>query len=177
MNIPWQNRMEFQEAVGFLAVIDRQRGRQLDPVRDLAREILNSFDRLSAGMDSLCNLTCPGCRDNCCKRATIWYDFRDMLYLYFGPGKMPQRQLEKSPGPSGIRCANLRTFGCVLPRARRPFVCTWYFCPDQKILPAYAHLNAIILKIKEMRGQMEHEFCRITSGRGVNRLNRPDINE
>lgn len=165
MSIPWRKRGDFQEAAGFLERVDRARGRELDPVRDLALEIQSCFDWMSDGMESLCGLTCPGCRDNCCKRATIWYDFRDMLYLYFSSDGMPESQLEKSPGPSGVRCANLKASGCALPRRRRPFVCTWYFCPAQKVLPAYTHLNEIILRIKQMRVQMENEFCRITSGR------------
>jgi len=161
MDIPWREKDGVAQAVNFLVFMDRQRGGELDPVRDLAREIESGFNLMSGELDRVCSLTCPGCSDNCCERATIWYDFRDLLYLYFGPGQMPEAQITKNTG----KCSNLKTLGCILPRAERPFVCTWYFCPDQKGLAVYGFLNKMILEIKDLRIQMEDEFCRITSNR------------
>lgn len=161
MEIPWQDRAKFQEVLGSLARMGAQRGHELHPVRDLARKIQACFGQVSDELDMACSLTCPACQDNCCERATIWYDFRDLVYLYFGPGRMPQGQIVKGPGGEG--CPNLTSSGCILPRAERPFVCTWYLCPDQKAMSRCSHLNEKILKIKEMRIQMENEFCRITA--------------
>ncbi|MCP3931592.1 MAG: hypothetical protein GY705_21110 [Bacteroidetes bacterium] len=80
-------------------------------------------------MQDLCRETCPGCDDNCCIRATIYYDFKDLLFLYLYSGRLPQMQIIKQKSCS---CPNLASQGCILPRQKRPFVCTWYICPRQK---------------------------------------------
>lgn len=162
--VPWQSRKQFSEAVSFFACIDRQRGAELDPVRSLAKDIEKSFCRMEDDLDRLCGMTCPECTDNCCERAVIWYDFKDLLYLYFGPGFMPVCQIVKSRSGGRSQCPNLDVSGCRLPRSQRPFVCTWYFCPAQKRLSESRGLNDIVLKIKSLRIEMEEEFCRITGG-------------
>lgn len=162
MSVPWQDRAIFQEAVGFLSRMDRIGGQELDPVRGLAGEIQCCFDQISDKLDEICSLTCPECSDNCCERATIWYDFRDLVYLYFSPGRMPECQIVKVKGMS--RCPHLEPSGCTLARSRRPFVCTWYFCPEQKAMPSCGIPNETTLKIKKLRSRMEDVFCRITAG-------------
>ncbi|WDP89884.1 MAG: hypothetical protein HUN04_09255 [Desulfobacter sp.] len=165
LNIPWQSGAEFKAALDFLGYIDSKRYNDLGPVRSLARRIEMRFHRMAGDLDSLCARTCPGCTDNCCQRAVIWYDFRDLLYLYFspdgGPDRMPDRQIVKS----GDLCPHLGAAGCRLPRDRRPFVCTWYFCPAQKSEAAGLALNEAVLEIKAARIDMEAEFCRITGPR------------
>lgn len=160
MNIPWQKPSEFRAAVDSLARLDMNSGRDLDPVRAFAVEINGLIRRMSGDLDRICRITCPGCRNNCCERATIFYDFKDLLYLYFGPDDLPHRQIYREAG----RCIHLGDRGCVLPRDRRPFVCTWYFCPAQKQDPGFGRLNGIVREIKALREDMEDGFCRITSG-------------
>ena len=147
-----------------MARVDRAWGKQLDPVRELALGIQLRLDQISGVLDRLCAATCPACRDNCCERATIWYDFRDLVYLYFVPGQMPDFQILKAAGPSGGHCPNLDSGDCGLSRGLRPFVCTWYLCPAQKGLAGANPLTENILEIKKMRSRMEDEFCRITAG-------------
>ncbi len=157
MIIPWQKKTEFEEATLFLTTVDSNRGHDLDPVRSLAGEIQMIFREMGPDLDSLCAATCPDCRDNCCKRATIWYDFKDLLYLFLGPGLLPECQISKDGG-----CSCLTDKGCVLPRSERPFVCTWYFCPDQKEGAFTLGLAEKNQQLKDLRNQMETEFCRIT---------------
>ncbi|MCG8637678.1 MAG: hypothetical protein MI863_27880 [Desulfobacterales bacterium] len=157
MNIPWQKKAEFQEVLMFFTTVSSNRGHDLDPVRSLAGDIRMIFREMDSSLDSLCAVTCPDCRNNCCQRATIWYDFRDLLYLFFGPGSLPGSQISKNS-----QCSCLTDTGCSLPRSRRPFVCTWYFCPDQKEGALQSGLTKKIQKLKDLRSRMETEFCRIT---------------
>ncbi len=161
--IPWQKNQEWQEIVFFFRTIGNVHKKRLAPVHALAREIQGLLDELSAPVEHLCSLTCPDCRDICCERATIWYDFKDLVYLYFGLGILPEKQIKKVQGPKRPQCSNLTKTGCCLPRRKRPFVCTWYFCPDQTRTPQYRNtpFSTKIEEIKELRNKLEEAFCQL----------------
>jgi len=161
--IPWQSNLKWQEVIFFLDTIKRMHGPALDPVRIFAGKIGSLYDSLSDPIEQLCLATCPDCRDNCCERATIWYDFKDIFYLYFSPGIFPGSQIRKIPGQRQPCCINLTQTGCLLPRKQRPFVCTWYFCHDQKNLCQDESFSEKIEEIKLLRQEMETLFCSITS--------------
>jgi len=161
--LPWQERSEWREIILFLDTIERIHGRDLEPVRLLARRIRFLVDSLSDPIERLCAVTCPDCEDICCERATIWYDFNDILYLYFGSDIFPERQIKKIPGQGTRHCINLTRTGCILPRNQRPFVCTWYFCSDQKSHCQDGFIAGAIAKIKILRLEMEAAFCSITA--------------
>ncbi len=162
--LPWQERSEWREIILFLDTIKKVHGPNLEPVCLLARRIRFLVDSLSDPIEKLCAFTCPDCRDICCERATIWYDFKDILYLYFGSGLFPDRQIKKIPGQGTSHCVNLTKTGCLLPRSQRPFVCTWYFCPAQKKYCRDGSIPGEITKIKILRLEMEAAFCAITAG-------------
>ena len=96
--IPWQQPRELEEAALFFHTIDQVHGRSMAPVWSLAREIRNRLDALSHCIDELCRLTCPVCTDICCRRATIWYDFKDLACLYFAGDGFPGQQIERVRG-------------------------------------------------------------------------------
>lgn len=151
----------------FFRTIENVNQKRLYPVHALAREIRDLLDALSDPIEHLCSATCPGCKDICCERATIWYDFKDLVYLYFGMGRLPEKQIKKIPGPVRPQCSNLTETGCRLPRRERPFVCTWYFCPDLTKNPQYRNtpFSTKIEEIKELRSRMEEAFCCISAAR------------
>ncbi len=135
--------------------MDKARPDAFDRVRDAAEKIAGLMDRLDPAMTAMCRTTCPDCRDNCCARATIWYDFKDLLFLYFSRRPLPDRQIER---PAGI-CTQLTAGGCALKRMQRPFVCTWYLCGAQKRMPGAERVEADLLKIQVLRRDMENCFC------------------
>lgn len=165
--IPWQQAREFEEVAIFFHTIDRVHAMALGPVSGLAREIRDRLDSLSCHIDRLCALTCPHCRDICCRRATIWYDFKDLVYLYFSGDGLPERQIIKVGGEEGnaSACLHLTDRGCRLPRNERPFVCTWYLCPDQKLADpaAFNFISEQLGEVKTLRNEMESVFCRISA--------------
>jgi hypothetical protein len=165
--IPWQQAGELEEVSIFFHTIDRVHGLALGPVRDLAREIRDRLKDLSRRIHALCALTCRDCRDVCCRRATIWYDFRDLLYLHFAGDGLPEQQIKKVGGGEGnaAGCFHLTDRGCRLSRSERPFVCTWYLCPDQKLAdPAvFNFISEQLSEVKMLRNEMETAFCRISA--------------
>jgi len=170
--IPWQNQKEWQALTPFFDTIKKVHHKDLNPLYQRAETLRKLFKSLSLPMDDLCAATCINCLDICCKKATIWFDFKDLLYLYFTFGRLPGAQISKNEDTTGHRqCCNCSPTGCLLSRLERPFVCTWYICPDQKqILMSGDNVKgkvfmATINRIKGLRTEMESQFCRLSAGR------------
>lgn len=134
----------------------------------IAAEILAAIQALSPIMDQLCRATCPECTACCCRVATVWYDFRDLLYL---------RLVRLAPVSGQVRktmdgCSLLGSNGCRLPREVRPFICTWYLCPPQKLLVSgqdnslYSTMIPGIERIRRLRTRLETTFLTVVSDRG-----------
>ncbi|MCP4669822.1 MAG: hypothetical protein GY857_00825 [Desulfobacula sp.] len=162
-NIPWQMDEEWSQVLLSLKAIENK-GR-LTAILNTAEKIQQKFEIMSKPMEKLCSHTCINCEDICCLRATIWFDFKDLLYIYFATGKFPGSQIKKINLENQIQaCSCLTKNGCILPRIERPFVCTWYFCPAQKEYLKHFHpgllldFEQILLDIKELRNKIEDEF-------------------
>lgn len=98
---------------------------------DAAGAIAGKIDFLEPVLDNLCERTCPDCGEPCCVRATVRYDFRDLVFLHLFQTGLPVGQ----PSPvAGQACSCLGDRGCMIPRVMRPFMCTWYVCPGQMAL-------------------------------------------
>ena len=168
--IPWQNEKEWQSLILFFNTIKKVHHNAFDPLYQNAESIRKLFESLSRPMDELCAVTCINCRDICCKKATIWFDFKDLLYLYFAFDKLPHAQILKTEDHTGhCQCSEFSSAGCLLSRLERPFVCTWYLCPAQKQLLMSgddAKGNVVIEtinRIKRLRTEMESQFCRLSA--------------
>jgi len=160
MEIPWQDPSAMTEIELFFSILQRNRPTAFDRVRERAGQIDRIISSLDPLLENLCGLTCPHCTDNCCARATIWYDFKDLLLLYFGPGAFPEKQVRKKRRASGSVCGYLSENGCALPRGSRPFVCTWYICQAQKNHVDYVRIQEQVMLIKQLRQEMEDLFIK-----------------
>ncbi len=170
--IPWQGAKEWQSLTLFFDTIKKVHTTALDPVHRHAGAIRQLFESLSRPMDDLCAATCVTCRDICCQRATIWYDFKDLVYLYFAFDRLPETQITKIKDATGkTHCSHFSTVGCRLSRLERPFVCTWYLCPDQKLrVVSDKGINSEVFsdtinQIKRLRSEMVSRFCLISAGK------------
>jgi hypothetical protein len=68
---------------------------------------------------------CPACTDVCCRQKHGLYQERDSIFLHAMGEKVPERDAARPlEGP----CEAMGPSGCILPRWKRPFKCTWYFC-------------------------------------------------
>ncbi len=168
--ILWNSAKDWEQVLTTIRKFaDQYRGSVLH-VNSIAFLIKEKIESLSAPMDDLCQNTCPGCEDICCHRATIWYDFKDLLAIYFSTNQLPDSQIRKvnlsddQPG-----CCHLSTQGCKLKRAERPFVCTWYICPSQKQYinlhqkELAQKLDQTLIDIKYLREKIESEFIKFVS--------------
>lgn len=158
--VPWCTAESWAEANASLAhTLTHRRDRFSEAVgiaRILRRRLLSLFPRMA----DLCARTCPACTDICCRRAWVWADFRDLLFLHLADIPVPEAQLLARQGEP---CRYGTARGCRLDRLQRPFVCTWYVCPPQTSIlvrqPTQRDaLNGIIAAIKRDRRQMEDAF-------------------
>lgn len=169
-NIPWQMAEDWNQVLLSFKAIENKGKNKLTELFSIAKKIQKKFEIVSEPIESLCSCTCVKCEDICCLRATIWFDFKDLLYIYFATGKFPESQIKKITLKNQIRtCSCLTKKGCILSRIERPFVCTWYFCPTQKeyLKQYYPKLildfEQTLLNIKELRNKIEEEFVCIAA--------------
>lgn len=160
---PWKDPQSWNQIEPFFRFSNRN---ITQPARliNLALDIMSTIDNVDEELQALCRQSCPQCLDRCCARATIWYDFRDLLFLYYVKGTLPRQQLSRD---SNHCCIQLGAQGCLLPRSERPFICTWYMCPEQmKVVRDFQSCNAssnILKQLKDMqkkRHQLEQLFYR-----------------
>ncbi len=130
----------------------------------LAREIQKTLEHIFPIQDELCLKTCMHCPDPCCLNATVWADYKDLLFFHLSDQELPQKQLIEKPGDT---CRYHTSKGCSLPRLSRPWTCTLYLCPPQK--QTLREFNADLIRdyekkvdyIKESRRELEAVFMKL----------------
>lgn len=104
---------------------------EVEAMQALVQGIVDGYAEIEAVLERVCIASCTTCTDVCCARATVWYDERDLLVMYLNTAALPKSQIYRRPDGS---CCNLTPSGCRLPRSERPFICTWYICPEQNTI-------------------------------------------
>ena len=143
-------------------------GSETTTIQLLAQQIVQAYAEVETVLERVCLASCTTCADVCCSRATVWYDLKDLLIVYLNTSTFPDRQIYRLSDHS---CCNLTPVGCRLNRSDRPFLCTWYICPDQKKvlegLPDSDKRLAVfraINKIKTARKDLEQEYAKAVCG-------------
>ncbi len=126
--VPWGDPATWSQVHLSLEMTVRSQWEQLAQVRQLARQIGEQLGAIDESLNTLCQSTCVACTDICCRRATLWYDFRDLLFIFLYSGSLPRWQISRK---EDLSCIHLSPTGCKLKRYERPFICSWYICPDQ----------------------------------------------
>ena len=164
--IPWPSRKLWLAA--HQAVDDhlQRYSADLKPLKRRAKALKSCLTDIFPIMDDLCAHSCPWCSDPCCLKASVWFDFKDLLFMQFNQLTIPPCQPKanlKSP------CCYLGSKGCRLPRLNRPWICTWYLCPTQTailrkdLLAEHESLKQAFVQIKSERNRLESEYIRIIS--------------
>jgi hypothetical protein len=165
---PWSRPATWRAVT---AALDHHLGlphfRRQNMIRQKAGAISHLMARLDRPMDALSRVTCPECGDPCCRRATLWYDFVDLLVMGSTCQPWPPGQ---PMAAVGAQCRYLGPNGCRLPRIRRPWICTWYLCPRQTahleaVWPAQREtINRLITGVKQLRRGLQGAFIDVAMG-------------
>ena len=135
--IPWTDEDVWSQAVlsitKTISVIsaDFSQRLEVEAMQTLVQRIVGGYAEIETVLERVCMASCTTCTDVCCTRATVWYDVRDLLVMYLNTAALPKSQICRQPD---LSCCNLTPSGCRLPRSERPFICTWYICPEQNTL-------------------------------------------
>lgn len=165
--IPWYSPEEWKEANAVISSLIGRYGSQMDPVRSLAEDLKIRLEMIFPVLNKLCRVSCPWCPDPCCARATVWFDFADLVFIHLMELPVPHCQPYRRE--DGSSCCHMGVHGCRLSRTTRPWSCTAYLCPTQANVlrkneqRLHHRLNQSIKAIKTMRKKMEDAFIeRIT---------------
>jgi hypothetical protein len=160
--IPWASVGSWRQAQlslrQSLAVSEADLGKAVN----LAGRILHRYDLAGALFDEVTDATCKVCRRPCCRDARVWLDFKDLLLIHLTGRAPPPGQLRRD---RHSRCRYLTVRGCALLRGARPWVCTWYICPDQRRALARDIPGGVRLlarwwpEITALRSRMETAFA------------------
>ena len=159
-SVPWLLHTTWEEANTSLSASLQRNWSALSDSRRYAGQLRHLLEDLFPLMEGLCHQTCPDCADICCRRAWVWVDFKDLLFMHLADIALPPQQLLRNQGD---RCRYAGPAGCQLDRLQRPFICTWYLCPAQsRILDRQPsgkqHLSRTLEQIKSHRKQMEESY-------------------
>ena len=164
--IPWATPGVWLAASRSLNFHRRIYRHQFGPVTSLAKKLSQRLESIFSDLDELCIDSCPRCPEPCCLKASVWYDFKDLLFLHFIEQPIPPAQPKAN---LNMPCRYLGPRGCRLPRMTRPWICTWYLCPTQTAKLRNGHqakrelLDHTIARIKSERILLENEFIRVVS--------------
>jgi hypothetical protein len=164
--IPWTTPQTWRDANRAVKFHQRLYHRKFEGAATLARKLRLCLESIYSTLDELCIDSCPWCPEPCCLKASIWFDFKDLLFLHFNQQPIPPAQPKAN---LGMPCRYLGPRGCRLPRLTRPWICTWYLCPTQTAKlrndqqEKRKSINRAMAQIKSERNLLENEFIRIVS--------------
>ena len=164
--IPWATPQAWLGANQSLKFHQRIYHHEFEPVTSLAQKLKRRLESIFSDLDKLCIDSCPWCPEPCCLNASVWFDFKDLLFLHFNQQPIPPAQPKANPNTP---CRYLGPRGCRLTRLARPWICTWYLCPTQTAKLRNGHqekrklINRAMAQIKSERNVLENEFIRIVS--------------
>lgn len=159
---PWVYSEEWREMMLSVERIGAALGDSRRAVMEVVGEMCDLYAELDGALQMLCSATCPDCVEVCCQKATVWYDMKDVLFLYHAAQRFPEHQVRRNEDGS---CCFLAADGCVIPRSERPFICTWYLCSAQTALLSAEHeltenpdIRDLIRQLKHTRNRLE-DLC------------------
>jgi hypothetical protein len=161
--IPWTTAAAWRECRLSLKRTIAATAADLDAAVAIAGRIVHRYDLAGDLFDELAGIACAVCRRPCCRDARVWLDFKDLLLIHLGGQPLPPGQLRRDWWEG---CRYLTSHGCTLPRAVRPWVCTWYICPDQRRVLARDIPGGPVLvgkwwrEISVLRNQLEDTFLK-----------------
>lgn len=166
--IPWADKDVWGQVVLSMTRTISALDSELAPVGILSKNIVQLYADIEPLLERVCLSSCSTCSDVCCRRATVWYDMKDLLTIYLTTGAFPEKQIYRRADKS---CCKLTASGCRLTRSARPFICTWYICPDQKEVVdtlsdgvAGSALFRVIDELKKARESLEQEYIKVICG-------------
>lgn len=162
----WGADSDWNEANESMAHLIHRHRANLSQVFSKAAAMRKNLETMFPLMDELCRETCVACPSPCCLTATVWIDYKDLLFIHLNGLFIPPQQLiERQPDS----CRYNSPTGCTLPRLSRPWVCTLYMCPpqmamlrsrDARIKKEFDHTVTLIKADRKIIDKLFIKMCR-----------------
>ncbi len=126
--LPYLNYKDPEEFWATIEDIKRlffQHSQAIKPIFEMGERLKDSFMLFDPLLQELTQLTCPYCGNPCCAQRHGIPEYADIVMFLSMREEILDYDLTRDP--SG-ECAFISEKGCILPRYRRPYRCTWYFC-------------------------------------------------
>ena len=168
-------RLDYSDPEAFQAMIARiesffqRHAQDLAGVVERAPRVAAAFDRLDPLIQKYTAKVCPYCGTVCCANKFGFPEFGDVVVFLAMGMEIPEYDLAVDPE---ALCQFIGEKGCVLPRPRRPYRCTWYFCEplllQLEIGPARNYRSFIqdLQELSAARGDLLQEFYRVWLEKG-----------
>ena len=167
---PWGEKQAWDTACRAVRHLRQRHSWRGTRTADLALAVRGHLRTLEGVMEHLCDNTCRFCPSPCCLSAKPFFDLTDLLVMVFNDIPLPPYQtLQRQQSV----CRYAGPKGCRLERNQRPWICTWYLCPDQKSRLAQESdipqktVSSLLPAIGQMRREVEKTFIRKTCGTGA----------
>jgi hypothetical protein len=90
--IPWASRQSWWAAHKAVAYHLRRYPTDIEPLNIKAQTLESCLKAVFPILDALCAASCPWCPDPCCLKASVWFDFKDLLFMHFDQLSIPACQ-------------------------------------------------------------------------------------
>ena len=159
--VPWPTDSLWTQAQTALRRSLAANGTRMAPARRQAAAIAHDRGCLAALFEEVAAITCAVCATPCCLHAKVWFDFKDLLFLHLNRKPLPPHQLRRNLRGS---CRYLESRGCHLPHQARPWICSWYICPDlqgaitRDVPGGWVLVDGLRERVKARRDAMEKAY-------------------
>ncbi len=137
---------------------------ELQGVFKKGAELKAAFLELDPLVEELTNKICPYCGTVCCANRHGFPEFADIVSMLAMEEEIPKYDLGVDERDL---CQFLSRSGCILPRYRRPYRCTWYFCDPMLVevdigpIKRYRNFLRLVTLLSQKRGELLEEFFKI----------------
>ncbi len=170
---PGPGEMDWEAFRRLLSQVDlaiQEGGAYSRMIRDLGAQVLETFEALDPLIQELTSRVCPYCGTVCCINRHGLPDLDDVVVIRAMGLDLPSYDLSRRGADI---CQFIGPKGCVLPRARRPYRCTWYFCDPLRLqwellpLASYRAIEAGLVELAGARQRLMSSMEEILREAGV----------
>ncbi len=168
--------LDFRDAQGFFTCIEGLKKLFWENKEQLAQVFLRgseyraAFENMDPFIQSYTAEICPYCGSVCCANRHGMPEYADIVGMLAMGLEIPEYDLGVE---QGAMCQFMGEEGCVLPRARRPYRCTWYFCDplllkiDMAPMQEYRFFINGVQELSRARGEMLRTFVEACRAAGL----------
>lgn len=160
----FRDEKQFNDQIQELKKYFRSNENALIEVFKKGDELKEIFIEMDPMLQELTQKICPYCGNVCCANRHGLPEFADIVAFLAMKEEPPTYKLNVD-----LRaiCQFLSKKGCILPRYRRPYRCTWYFCEPMLLevdigpIKRYKEFLRLVKAIAQKRGELLQEFYQI----------------